>query len=290
MIAWQTHASGKQRRPELKGNQMARLLALIATSLVLILGCAATASATPYDDASAVGVQFAAAATGNTTADYTTACSLMSSSFLALYGGSVASCVQMIQKSAAESMDETAKTSLRLAYIDATFLAMGNKKSAWITKRCRVKCLRKRLAKLDHDLKFRVGKKYRDAASASAMTVYISKRTTARHLVLFAHSDSGSIFVLRANRNGNEKVGKTSVKGKVVAQAPSPAPEVIADAVTLSADSSTAFVALTVTVGGDSEPTVLEEVLENGQFRVNDILISVRWLATAFEEVGLSTS
>jgi hypothetical protein len=271
-----------------------RLLAVAA--VVLAVACASTAAlAGPPDDARAAADRFLAALAAS---DATTACNLLSARALAIVGGPQ-KCLQDFvsvgddtPSSPPDSPISTERLDDGLAldvlygvYFDARALALA--RGGYVTRQVRLTRLVNELRTLNPRLRFSIGTGPSAARAKDGKHVVVDRRTSGRNLLLYAESDSGSIWRLSAHGITTvkaEKAGEgvpanpsaqpTPPPAKPAPAQPEQPPTLTVTGVALFSDTS-AHVSVVAAYEGKTYPLALSLQLENGAWKVDDILVGL---------------
>lgn len=280
---------------------MRRLLLVLVIAL-LTAGSAATAAlATPGDDARAAAERFLTALVGD---DANTACSLLTARVVQLLGGPE-KCVKSFTADEgvaldpesgndqdAEEGDFFARGVLRFTFQDAR--AVGVARGGYTTKEAGLERLVRDLRTLEPSLRFSIGRGPAAARGIEARHVIVDRRTSGRTLILYAESDSGVIYRLTAH--GFSEAAKVDRAGKGIATKPLPkppatptqpeAPPTFAVTNVILVDDANAYVQVTVTYEGQSVGFLVAMKLEDGAWKVDDLLIGLFTLLASANGAG----
>jgi len=254
---------------------MGRRLALTAAATAACaLALATAATAAPADDARAVADAFGVALAKQ---DAAAACALLTEELSAKLSGD-STCVDALTTDPQE--DAAGQDDQERAYLVTAYLAARGATAA--DPKGEFPLPARRLAREMHaqipELTILLGTGPAAARNRGARTIVLdTRKTTKRHIVLYAESDSGTIFALSANRTGSPHVVPA---GKGV-PAPTPQAPVVTSAVETVdlAGTDLAYAVVRLTEGGDTSHVVLRMRLLEAGWRVDDILLSLAELA-----------
>ena len=268
---------------------MRRRLLLVLAAL-LAAGCAATAAlAAPADDARAVADRFFAALIAE---DGKTACGLFSARAVAILGGPDKCAAGLIDDSGGSSADnprtgdeDNPDDFLARAILDHVFgdaRALGVARGGYVTKQAKVARLVRDLRMLEPELGFSAGKGADAARGTSSNHVIVDSRTSARVLTLYVESDTGTIWRLSAHGFAHATIAKggMGIAVKPIPAPPTPAappqpevPPTFTVAAVTMLDETSAYATITITYEGKSASYVLSMKLEDGTWKVDDLLV-----------------
>jgi hypothetical protein len=184
-----------------------RFVLLIATLVTAsCLGATATA-ATPEEDARATADAFVDALLhGNAER----LCSLLSPAALERLGGPEQCRSSFTDTEADDDEDYDAVDTLMRAYTAAR-LSATKRKGRFVTPKFGPRKLARDMEQLDSELTVKLGHSSAAAKGQLATTVILDTRSTARRVVLYAESDSGSIYRLSGTTGGRPSYDEVGV-------------------------------------------------------------------------------
>lgn len=254
--------------------------ALALACVALALPARTTAGA--GDTAPNVATRFATAFINS---DGATACALVTPTRLAIVGG-LDSCTKALSRSAT-SADIDVYDALSEAY-DAARLGAGRRRGDFVRKGFGVKSLAREIERAAPDVTVKVARGPNGARGQLPTTVILDPRTSARRLVLYGESDSGTIFRLVGSAFADPKI--TAAAKGIPETTPTPGPEfvVAVDSVNVSSTGKT-YVNVTIGLanaapGSGTLQMVVVVVPDAGGYLVDDALFSV--LGTELLSVG----
>jgi hypothetical protein len=251
----------------------------------LVVGaCAAQAAlAAPIDDARAVADTFMSAAVKS---DAQTACALLSDRLLAKIGG-----LDRCKRALTEQSDVTTTTFepiglgddmaysvLLTTFNDARAMAVGG--GGYVNRNTSLTMLVGRLRTLEPDFTFSVGSSAAAARDTPPTHVVIDRRTTAKQLMLYAESDSGTIFRLSATGTKHAHIAKVAVgvpkqPAPPTVQPPRPPPPTYAISGANGLDDGSVLVDVALQYENTTIGLVLQMRLQDAAWKVDDVLVSV---------------
>ena len=244
----------------------------MATALAAVLsaaGFAGTARADNASDARAVSSRFMAALIAN---DGTTACSLLSPTALAAFGGS--ECPSRFSQSDSSASDFDALDTLQKAFVAAR-KSSARRRGDFVRKGFSVKQLARDMQRIDSDLTVKVGAGPLAAKGQLSTTAVLDRRTSSRRVVIYVEGDSGAIYRASGSAFDDPTVRKVA-DGTPEAPKPPPTPPTFTiDSVAIAADGK-AFVTITVTDPTSTPPSApfyLLLVPSDRGYLVDDILL-----------------
>ena len=276
---------------------MVSRLLVVLVAVVAAVCMAAAALAAPPDDARAASERFLAALSAK---DVNTACGMLTARTLALVGGPQ-KCTEFFsddeeERSVEDEADSSAKAIraergfqdrveeivLREVFDDAR--ALGLARGAYVTKQVPLTKLLRELRTLEPMLRFSIGTRPSAARGKHRLHVVVDRKTLGRTLVLYAESDSGTIFRLTAHGFTTAKVVNAGrgIPTKVTRRpAPPPKQPEAEEPVTFAVtgvtllDDATAYVTVDVTYEGHAFPYVVSLKLEGGAWKVDDLFVGI---------------
>jgi hypothetical protein len=266
------------------------VVALVAS--LLVAGTAAGAAlADPADDARAAADRFLTALQAG---DTTAVCGLVTAHTLELIGGAER-CAKLLTANEDEPTSTPAPTAkeedrardileqylLSRVFDEARALGLG--RGGYTSETATLATFVRQLRTLDPHIRYSIGKGAKAARGLPFMHVVVGTATSGRKLVLYAESDSGAIWELDAQGFTHSKLRKAGRGVRAPAQKPrtsAPAGGSETEAVSLSIDGVTLTDPLSATVDVTETyeevvvPFQLKLKLENGQWLVDDLLVS----------------
>jgi hypothetical protein len=261
--------------------------------MLLAAATAGTAAlAAPPDDARSAAERFVNALV---TEDAATTCSLFSARIVKLLGGPE-ECAKVSEDSPGDSEsedfpfgageDEDVDDYIAQRVLDAVFRdarAIGLARGGYVTKQAGLTRLVNELRTLEPGLSFSIGQGAQAARAKKFTHVVVGRQTGLRALVLYAESDTGTIWRLSANgftRSKTAPAGK-GIPAKparpatpATPKAPEQPPTFAITGVALVDDVS-AYVTVTTQYEGTTFPFVLSMKLEDGAWKVDDIMVGL---------------
>jgi hypothetical protein len=250
---------------------------IIAAAAVLTAGVlTAAAVASPDDDARSAAASFADAYTHS---DPEGLCSLLTPDAVEHLGGPEL-CRASSVSSDEDDVDYGAYETLLDAHIAAR-LSATKRKGLYVTKKFGARKLARDMEQVDPGLTVKLAHSVAAAKGQLDTTVVLDTRSTGRRLVLYAESDSGSIYRLSAASGGQPRIEEV---GEGIPETPEPATEppqpkfvMTIDSVTLDT-TGTAYARGTLVITEKDETyrfaVVLVLVPLSGTYYVDDILYS----------------
>jgi hypothetical protein len=255
---------------------VARLSKLLALFLLITLCASAVAQATPEDDATAVANSFVAATYDH---DYVTVCSLASVALQGLYSSGYSSCeAPFLAADDPRPAEDQQANSMLLAAWNAAIWYSDHGDGCFISKQFSVKTLAKAMQRTLPALRVVLGKGVASARGQSAKTVVLDSSLTSCHrLVVYVESDSGKIFSVNSGNGPAAQPRVRQVGAGIPVPVVPPAPIAFQATVLEAAVAAdgTAFVSLQLTANGQTGTITFRLILENGSYKVDDLLGSL---------------
>jgi len=249
--------------------------AVFGAAAVLAAAGAASADASPENDARATAVAFVDALVRD---DADRVCSLFSPDALRRLGGP-----ERCRASLSETDDDADYGALEtlLRGHTAARLSATKRNGRYVTKKFGPRLLARDMEQLDPELTVKLGRSAAAARGQLVTTVVLDTRSTGRRLVLYAESDDGSIFRLSVTSGGQPSFEEVGVGIPETSPPPSEPPKTTfsaaIDSVTVDT-TGTAFARGTFVITEDDETyrygVMLVLVPLNGAYFVDDIFYS----------------